>query len=309
MPVVTARAPGSAVTRPMAAPASATRLWPHTLLVSGVAAAMVLVAVGVGLQGWDYYATSLTERGYLPQHRLLRPSGLVGQSFGIAGLVLMLVPVAYALRKRAKRLREAGKMATWLEVHVFCGILGPVCVSLHTSFKFNGLVSVAYWSMVLVALSGVVGRYLYVRIPRSLRGQELTRAEIEARLQELAVRIADARLPAPRLETIERFERLAVPDDGASQSWWRLAAGDLAVRRALRRLRVDLRADAALSLEAVELIAERALLARRTAGIRKTKTLFDLWHVFHLPLVYAMFAIVILHVGVTVYLGYVPFRH
>ena len=65
-------------------------------------------------------------------------------------------------------------MKTWLEVHIFCGIVGPVLVTFHTSFKFNGIVSVAYWSMVAVVLSGFVGRYLYVRIPRSLRGIELT---------------------------------------------------------------------------------------------------------------------------------------
>ena len=69
-----------------------------------------------------------------------------------------------------KRLRDAGRMKTWLEVHVFCGIVGPVLVTFHTSFKFNGIVSVAYWSMVAVVLSGFVGRYLYVRIPRSIRG-------------------------------------------------------------------------------------------------------------------------------------------
>ena len=39
-------------------------------------------------------------------------------------------------------------------MHLFCGVVGPVLVTFHTSFKFNGLVSVAYWSMVIVMLSG-----------------------------------------------------------------------------------------------------------------------------------------------------------
>ncbi len=281
----------------------------HTLFVSAIVSAAVLTVVCVGFDGWGYYATSLAERAYHPLHRWLRPSGLVGQSFGLVGLALMLVPVAYAIRKRARRLRSAGPMTTWLDVHVFSGIVGPVFVSLHTSFKFGGLVSVAYWSMVLVAVSGVVGRYLYVRIPRSLRGQELTRAEIDGRLTELGERIAAARVSPRRLEAIERFERLSYPGDAAMHSWWALLTGELAVRGALRRVRRELRAgDDGLPLEAVELIAERALLARRSACLRKTKPLFDLWHVFHMPLVYAMFVIVIFHIGVTVYMGYVPFR-
>ena len=79
---------------------------------------------------------------------------------------------------------------TWLEVHLFCGIVGPVLITFHTSFKFNGIVSAAYWSMVTVVLSGFIGRYLYVRIPRSIRGNELTRAELDARADELKDELA-----------------------------------------------------------------------------------------------------------------------
>lgn len=281
----------------------------HTLVVSGVVAAAVAGAVFIGLDGWQYYAASASERGYMPQHQLLRPSGRVGQPFGVAGFVLMLVPVAYAVRKKVRRFREAGSLKTWLEVHVFCGIVGPVLVSFHTAFKFNGLVSVAYWSMVLVALSGVVGRYLYVRIPRSLRGQELTRAEIDERARTLSESIAAARLPDRALTDIEAFERRAVPVETHLPSWYALAVGELRLRRQIRQMHRTMGAEHAspLHLEALELVVERATLLRRTAYLRKTKTLFDLWHVFHMPLVYAMFAIVLVHVGFTLYLGYVPF--
>ena len=58
---------------------------------------------------------------------------------------------------------------------------------------------------------------------------------------------------------------------------------------------------------ALSLIGERATLRRRMAYLKKTKRLFDAWHVFHMPLVYVMFAIVVMHVAVTIYMGYVPF--
>jgi hypothetical protein len=281
----------------------------HTLVISGIVAAVVAVAIFVGLDGWPYYAASVSERGYMTQHPLLRPSGRVGQPLGVAGFLLMLVPVAYAVRKKVRRLREVGSLKTWLEIHVFCGIVGPVLVSFHTAFKFNGLVSVAYWSMVLVALSGVVGRYLYVRIPRSLRGQELTRAEIDARAQKLGEAIAAARLPERTLAEIETFERRTVPAENLSPSWYELAAGELRLRRAIRQIHHKMNADRASSLHhaAIALVAERATLLRRTAYLKKTKKIFDLWHVFHMPLVYAMFSIVLIHVGFTLYLGYVPF--
>jgi hypothetical protein len=57
----------------------------------------------------------------------------------------------------------------------------------------------------------------------------------------------------------------------------------------------------------ITLASERATLLRRVASLRGTKRLFDLWHVFHMPLVYIMFVIVVGHVGLTLYMGYVPF--
>ena len=84
-------------------------------------------------------------------------------------------------------------------------------VTLHTSFKFNGIISAAYWSMVLVMLSGFVGRYLYVRIPRSIRGNELTRAELEAEADELKDSLATAGASDAVLRRIQAFEANAVP--------------------------------------------------------------------------------------------------
>ena len=55
-------------------------------------------------------------------------------------------------------------------------------------------------------------------------------------------------------------------------------------------------------------IVERDQLLQRLHYLKQTKQLFDLWHVFHLPLVWVMLVIVALHVAVVLYLGYVPFR-
>ncbi|MEO8679611.1 MAG: hypothetical protein ABI665_11230, partial [Vicinamibacterales bacterium] len=73
----------------------------------------------------------------------------------------------------------------------------------------------------------------------------------------------------------------------------------------LKALRASARSQ--LHDDALALIAERATLRRRIAYLKKTKTLFDAWHVFHMPLVYIMFVIVTMHVAVTLYMGYVPF--
>jgi hypothetical protein len=283
----------------------------HVLVLSGVVVTGIALFVLVGLHGWSYYATPVTVRGYSSLHRMLRPSGTIGQWFGISGFVLMLVPVAYSLRKKIARLRSVGSMKTWLEVHIFCGVVGPVFVTFHTSFRFNGIVSVAYWSMVAVVLSGFIGRYLYVRIPRSLRGLELTRAELDARADALSQRLSDAQLPAALLARIADFERRVVPS-GSRSSVVGLLFGEVRVLRELSSLRQAIEqagVSPALLHEVAGVIAERAALLRQNAYLSMTKSLFDIWHVFHMPLVYVMFGIVVLHVAFTLYMGYLPSLH
>jgi hypothetical protein len=285
------------------------------ILRSGVTMGLIVSAVLIfwafaGLGGWSYYRAPLAVRAYSGAHRTLRPSGPIGQTFGVIGAVMVLVPFAYMGLKRLRR--SSGKtLRGWLEIHLFCGIVGPVLVTLHTSFKFNGIVSAAYWSMMIVMLSGFVGRYLYVRIPRSIRGVELSHAELDAQAQQLHDDLETHAGGAAIMAHIDALERRTVPPQGRGLSWTGLLFGEIGVRLALRRFRAvlaasGLRPDDRDAL--LRLTSERVLLLRRAEYLQRTKRAFALWHVFHLPLVYVMLAIVTLHVGVALYLGYVPFR-
>jgi hypothetical protein len=273
----------------------------NALLLSCVAIGALAVWVLADLDGWRYYTTPLRVRGYAAPHRVLRPSGSVAHPLGVAGLVMMFVPIAYAGRKRWPSLTRAGSMRAWLEVHIFCGIVGPALITFHTSFKFNGIISVAYWSMVAVMASGFVGRYLFVRIPKSIRGVELTHDEIRERAEELKRALDASAIDQgliARVRDVEReMEPLAV----------RTPLGPAAVRMRLRRMRGELRGagvDRDLAAVVTAAIGERLLLLRKLSRLNRTKRLFSMWHVFHQPLVYVTFAIAALHVGVAVYMGY-----
>jgi len=261
------------------------------LLVAAAVAAIAFFVLG----GTRYYATPLTVRGYEKAHRVLRPSGPGGQSFGIAGAVLLLLTLAYWLRKRIPFLSKRGSNKRWLEVHIFFGVLGPALITLHTSFKFNGIISVAYWSMLLVVLSGFVGRYLYVRIPRTLRGTELSLEEVRERAADLKRRVHSAGLPPGLAREL---------DAEAVRRGLRAA---LRFRGHLRSLKKELRlrgVGADVLDEMAALTTERAFLVHRLATLEQTKKLFDLWHVFHRPLVWLMFAIASLNVALAFYMGY-----
>ncbi len=274
--------------------------------VSAACVVWVLVVQG----GRQYYMTPLAVRAYSAEHPLLRPSGPIGQTLCVIGAALILVPFIYMLRKRVPGLRTIGSARGWLEVHLFCGVVGPVLVTLHTSFKFNGIISAAYWSMVIVMLSGFVGRFLFVRIPRSIRGSELTRGELDARAESLKADIADSVQSMELLDRVRSFEASAVPA-ATGLSFLDLFVGELTLGSKTHRFQRELESAGLhhdLAHAVVTLTRERATLLRRIAYLQKTKMLFGLWHVFHLPLVYLLLVIVTAHVGVALYLGYVPFR-
>lgn len=106
--------------------------------------------------------------------REIPPAGdFFGHSLGIFGFILMLMTeTLYSLRKRSRSARW-GRMSSWLEFHIFTGLVGPYMTLLHTSWKFNGLAGVVTLFTVIIVISGFVGRYIYTRIPRSLDGLEI----------------------------------------------------------------------------------------------------------------------------------------
>ncbi|HEY0143966.1 MAG TPA: hypothetical protein VGF48_23975 [Thermoanaerobaculia bacterium] len=136
-------------------------------------------------EGWSYYRTPLIERPHHPQFWSLKPGGSLGKAFGMIGAGLMTVMLLYSVRKRVRPLRKAGPLSIWLDFHIFCGVIGPLLVILHSSFKVQGLVAVSFWSMIAVALSGVLGRYLYLQIPRTRAGDERTLADVQEELRAL----------------------------------------------------------------------------------------------------------------------------
>ena len=271
-----------------------------------VASAVITVFVIFGLGGWRYYWAPQDVRAYTDLHPLLRPSGLVGNLLGITGVSLMILMHLYTLRKKVRWASRLGSITAWLEFHIFCGVLGPVLITLHTSFKFNGLISVAYWSMMIVLLSGFVGRYLYVRIPRSIRGIELTDAELITRAAEATRRLSNSDLPPAVAAKVRAFEAWAVPPTEKETTWSGLVIGELGLKVRLLALSRLARRYSHVEVvgESLGLIRERTVLLRRIAYLKKTKRLFDLWRVYHKPLAILMALIVVLHVAIIAYLGY-----
>jgi hypothetical protein len=57
-------------------------------------------------------------------------------------------------------------------------------------------------------------------------------------------------------------------------------------------------------IDLIKAAKSEMIMARRIALLRTSHKLFNLWHVFHLPFAIAMFAIMIIHIAVTIIFGY-----
>ena len=102
----------------------------------------------------------------------------VGAVFGIAGAVFMLVPLAYPTVKRipflSARITPYVSLQTWMTLHVYTGILGPLLGIIHTGHKFDSPLGIALTAvMLLVVVSGFVGRYLLSYVNQEIKDKLL----------------------------------------------------------------------------------------------------------------------------------------
>ncbi len=274
----------------------------------------LLTATWVGIagyalaQGLGYYLTPLAERAYSPLHDSFKPAGDVGRMLGIAGSLMMLVGVAmYGARKRLPFLHRLGKLKYWLEIHIFLCTLGPFLILLHTSLRLGGIVSIAFWSMTVIVVSGFLGRYVYARIPKTINGRFLTLKAVEKERDRLIQRLAGIS-GLTEADIVELTAESARPEPrnlvGAIVTAIRL---DLARRREFKRLRriFHLRRLPRANRENLEaLVRARFQLEQQMALLLPFQRLFRYWHLLHLPLAIVMLLVVMAHVVVAALFGY-----
>ena len=238
----------------------------------------------------------------------------IGYWLGIAGGTLMLALLLYPLRKRIRFMHRLGATKYWFRMHMVFGLLGPLFILYHSNFHLGSFNSrVAFFSMLLVSSSGIVGRHFYARIHRGLYGRKTSLQEAQ---QELAASIEKSHGLAkftPRL--VARLDALAadLQDDAIRRT--------IGIRRSLkwtfthmfvrlslwRTARLELRVAAIASpvvdrdrpnimRAASRYIRDYTVLAGRVAQFSLYERLFALWHILHLPIFFLMVLSAFVHV-------------
>lgn len=245
----------------------------------------------------------------------LTPKNGLGYWLGIYGSTAMLLLLLYSLRKRTRALRFLGSIPVWFRVHMLLGIAGPVLILYHSNFSLGSLNSnVALFAMIVVALSGVVGRYLYGKIHMGLYGRKAEMkdilAEAELLRQSLDHGLQAANFIAEELNSFTKRTTEKLPTGLISSLWF---GGVLAVRTRLARNRMLAEARHLIRKEGKErgwsfrerhsrFVRIRNIVRAYFEAVVKAaeltffERLFSLWHVFHLPLFFLMLFAGVVHV-------------
>ena len=275
-----------------------------------IALLLVFFAAVGGLLYWggSYYATPLIERSHHPLHALLRPSGRVGLSLGIAGAVMMLLIFLYTLRKRSSFLQKIGTQSQWLKLHIFLGFAGPILVTIHTSGKLNGLVAVGFYAMWCVVASGIIGRYIYAKIPRTLSGNQMTEEESEVGLADVTNMLRASENKDVVLDGIERFlSRARSSTRSVSLAVGRVILDDLRYPVSALTVWRIVGADESLSFSArarvSRLVLRQQRMLNKLSVLEAMKSVFSYWHIFHKPFTVVTFVVLLVHVAVVAFFG------
>jgi hypothetical protein len=256
--------------------------------------------------GFSYYSTGIEERPFHEDHTNLKPSGPIGHGLGIIGTLMILIGVfSYIGRKKKKFLPRVGALKHWLEFHIFLCSVGPLLILFHTAFKFGGIVSISFWSMVAVVLSGIIGRFIYIQIPRTIQGRELSLAEIKEMKDNMSLDLKTRYgLDDMMFRQLLDATSFTASKEGAAEN---KGNGQKSKREIKKEVRSILRQSHLTGKDrkgVMKLVKNEMRLSTRINRLQTMQTLFKYWHVAHLPFALIMLVIMVIHVAITLAFGY-----
>ncbi len=280
----------------------------HKIYIFTLVAITVAVFIVLYVYGANYYSTPISERHFHEQNVLLKPTGLIGHGIGIAGSLLMIVGVfGYMARKRFRSLSRIGVLKYFLEFHIFLCTLGPILVLYHTTFKFGGIVAVSFWSMVAVVVSGIIGRFIYIQIPRTIQGRELSLSDLSGLENDLFNEMQEQY--KVNYEIIAQMN-IALSLSGSEEKGnfiLRIFRRFSFERKLMKQVRKELKTQQLSGKDyrkVVKLFKSKIILNRRIAWLSTMQNFLRYWHVAHLPFALIMLVIMIVHIIVAVLFGY-----
>lgn len=252
-----------------------------------------------------YYQLDIDSRFDHPEVQELRPTGSTGMFYGIIGTILIFTNLLYLARRRLAGFQRFGSMRTWLDLHVFTGLVGATFVAYHSTFQARSWPNqVTAVSLIVVVASGLIGRFFYALIPKpDVHPFEDALADLEEALPGFSEQVAAAVAAHPPEET--RGDPALIRTLRALPGWRRTAherreAVELILYNAPALASLDPRARAHVRRLSRRLSRAAALQAYGVAA----DAMLRAWRPIHRLFAFIMISTVLLHIAVAVYFGY-----
>lgn len=274
------------------------------------------VGVGRGVSWFAFIALVLAAWPVSKGLAIKSGSGL-GYYFGYVGGVMMLLMLLYPIRKHVGWARNWGSLRYWFLLHMILGIGGPVLVLFHSTFHVKSLnAGVALFSMLLVALSGIVGRFIYKRIHLGLYGRKSNLEELQKAvdsIQEKAGKVSAILIDAPGIgEKLKQFRDMAFTKESALslRIWKFLTLGwhrrklVINCHQELQRAVVflaksqgwdNIQQDRQFQMVSLG-VSDYLGAVQAAAQFSAYERLFRLWHILHTPFVWLLGISGVVHV-------------
>jgi hypothetical protein len=263
---------------------------------------------------YEYYGLNFNESlsilkklqamGYIPLRYQINkdPGRQLSLFLGWAGLGLMVIMNVYSLRKRLSWLSQTGKLTSWLNFHIFCGLIGPTFILFHCNFKVRGIVGISFWSMVISFSSGLIGRYFYVQMLQAKKEFEKTAEERLAKIGRILERIKVPFTP----EDQECYSKKALQLAGApldENPYNTFKALTYTLIGDLRMMFSDPETGPQWPSATKYILKDYAINKRRSALLAPFQRLMGYWHAFHFPFAIFMYIAAVIHVTAALLFG------
>ncbi len=224
----------------------------------------------------------------------------IGYALGIVGGSLMLLLLLYPVRKHSRLMRNFGPVKYWFKAHMLFGVLGPLCILFHSGFQLGSLNSnTALFCMLIVATSGLIGRYFYTRIHHGLYGRKATLHELQQHAAMLKESLSEQLAHAPALlERVTAFEAsVSKQPDNLLVSFLTLLLLGLRTRFVYLTVTITpISRHAPYNRHLVRHIGAHLASIRKVAEFHFYERLFAIWHVLHFPLFLMLIISGVIHV-------------
>ena len=252
------------------------------------------------------YFLLMQEPGMLPalaaEKVNFRPGNDLTVYCGYIGTSLMGVAAIYPIWRRIRFFRYIASNTMWFDFHLMAGTVGPMFICLHSAFKLDNWVAAAFWSMVIVVISGFIGRYLYTQVPDLLDGRVLEELDHERALARLrrnhpyGAAEADALLGAHR----QKAEYIAHRAGIVRTLFWILMEDLRRPFRWMSRRSIFKRTGVPkrVARELSNRVGRMMIIDRRRVIVPRAQLLLHSWKKVHVPFTLIMVMISIVHIWV-----------